>query len=75
MEAIEVKSTDDKVIITIDKEAVDIDFLANLLNKFRVEQLIQKANFDEEILKLSKEIKQKWWKRNKNQFLEESKKK
>ncbi|MFQ5823330.1 MAG: hypothetical protein ACE5JB_04675 [bacterium] len=65
MQAIEVKSTNDKVIITIDKEAVDIDFLTNLLNKFRVEQLIKKANFDEEIIKLSKEIKQDWWKKNK----------
>ncbi len=72
MQAIEVKSTDDKIIITIDRGAVDIDFLTNLLNKFRVEQLIKKANFDEEILKLSKEIKQDWWQKNKAAFLEES---
>lgn len=72
MQAIEVKSTDDKVIITIDKREIDIDFLMKLLNKFRVEQLIKKANFDEEILKLSKEIKQDWWKKNKAKFLEES---
>lgn len=70
MQAIEVKSTDDKVIITIDKKAIDIDFLTHLLNKFRVEQLIEKANFDEEILKLSKEIKRDWWKKNKAEFLE-----
>jgi hypothetical protein len=57
MQAIEVKSTNDKVIITIDKKSVDIGFLSNLLNKFRVKHLIKKANFDEEILKLSKEIK------------------
>lgn len=72
MQAIEVKSTDDKVIITIDKKSVNIDFLSNLLNKFRVEQLIKKANFDEEILKLSREIKQDWWKKNKAEFLEDS---
>ena len=70
MQAIEVKSTDDKIIISIDKKSVDIDFLTNLLNKFRVEQLIKKANFDEEILKLSKSIKQDWWKKNKAEFLE-----
>ncbi|MCH7677715.1 hypothetical protein IH879_22580 [candidate division KSB1 bacterium] len=70
MQAIEVKSTDDKIIISIDKKSVDIDFLTNLLNKFRVEHLIKKANFDEEILKLSKSIKQDWWKKNKAEFLE-----
>lgn len=70
MQAIEVKSTDDKIIISIDKKSVDIDFLTNLLNKFRFEHLIKKANFDEEILKLSKSIKQDWWKKNKEEFLE-----
>ncbi|MCH9008863.1 hypothetical protein IIA29_12830 [candidate division KSB1 bacterium] len=69
METIKVKSTDDKIIITIDKSAVNIDFLTNLLNKFRVEQLIHKANFDEQILKLSEEIKQGWWGKNKAEFL------
>ncbi|MCG8606013.1 hypothetical protein MJD09_13605 [bacterium] len=56
MQAIEVKSTD-KVIITIEKKSVDVDYLTNLLNEFRVEHLITKANFDHEMLKLSTETK------------------
>ena len=72
MEPIEFKSTDDKVIITIDKEKVGADFLKKLLNRFRVERLIKKENFDEEIAKLSKEVKQDWWEKNKAKLLEES---
>ena len=72
MENVEILSTDDKIIITINKDAVDVNFLASLFNRLRVEQLIKKADFDEAILKLSKEIKSGWWEKNKKMFLEES---
>lgn len=70
MENVEILSTDDKIIITINKEAVDVNFLASLFNRLRVEQLIKKADFDEALLKLSKEIKSDWWEKNKKAFLE-----
>lgn len=72
MENLEILSTDDKIIISIKKEAVDLDFLTALFNRLRVEQLIKKADFDEAVLKLSKEIKSEWWQKNKKTFLEEN---
>jgi hypothetical protein len=70
MEAIEIKSTKDKLIITINRSAVDAKFLSNLLERLRIEQLVQKANFNDDILELSEKIKKDWWKKNKRRFLE-----
>ena len=72
MEAVTIVSTDRKVIITIDKSSVDSDFLAGLFDRLTVEQLLKKADVDEDVLKLSDEIKKGWWKKNKHNFMEET---
>jgi hypothetical protein len=72
MEVFEIKSTRDKLIITVDRSAVDARFLTNLVKRLRVEQLIRKANFDDDILELAERIKKDWWKKNKKRFLEEN---
>jgi hypothetical protein len=72
MEVFEIKSTKDKLIITVDRSAVDPRFLTNLVKRLRVEQLIRKANFDDDILELAERIKKDWWKKNKKRFLEEN---
>jgi len=69
MEVFEVKSTKDKLIITIDRSAVSPEFVTNLLDRLRVEQLVQKAEFDEGVLELSEKIKKEWWAKNKKRFL------
>ena len=71
MEAIEIKPMDDRIIISIDKDAADSDFLMNLFDRLRTEELIKKAEFNPKILELSQEIKKNWWKRNREKFLEE----
>jgi len=73
MEALEIKSFDDKIVITISKRSVDPDFVVNLLNYLRIEELIRKADFKKEILQIGKEIQKDWWEKNKERFLEESK--
>jgi len=63
MEALEMQTMDDKIIITINKKATDSNFLINFFNRLRIEELIKKAEFKSEILKLEK---------NKKKFLEEA---
>ena len=70
MEVFEVESKNDKLIITIDKSSVDTAFLSDILKRLRIEQLIIKAEFDEDILELSETIKRDWWAKNKETFLE-----
>ncbi len=72
MESLTIRSTENKVIITIDKSSVDDDFLDGLFNRLTTEQLLKKADFDEDVLKLSEEIKKDWWIKNKNNFIEET---
>ena len=61
MNTIQVKSTKDKVLITIDKKTVDKDFLAALLERFRAEFLASKTDFGAEIVDMGEEIKKTWW--------------
>jgi len=68
MDVFEIKSTKDKLIITVDRSSVDAEFLTNFLNRLRAEQLIRKAKFDNKILQLSKTIKRNWWKKTNGDF-------
>jgi len=71
MEVFEIKSTKDKLIITVDRSSVDAEILTRFLDRLRIEQLIRKAEFDESILELSRKVKKDWWAKNKKKFLEE----
>lgn len=69
MEAINLQTTEDKFVISIDKLMVDKLFLIELLHRLRVEYLANGVNFDETIEDLGEEIKSKWWYANKEKFL------
>ncbi|MCK4763520.1 MAG: hypothetical protein KAW12_15075 [Candidatus Aminicenantes bacterium] len=70
MEAVEVTSLKDRVVINIDKSLISKEYLLSLLNRLQLENLIKKADFDKKILGIPKEIKSNWWKENKDRFLE-----
>lgn len=69
MEAMEIKSTKDRMIISIDKSSVDSDYIIELMERLKVEAIAKKVNFNRDILKIADEIKKKWWEENKNKFL------
>ncbi len=69
MEAVEITSSKDRVVISIDKSLVSKEYLLNLLDRLQVENLAKKADFDEKVLEISEEIKSNWWKENKDRFL------
>lgn len=69
MEAVEVTSLKDKLVISIDKSLVSKEYLLSLLNRLQLENLVKKADFDEKVLEVSEAIKTNWWKENKDNFL------
>jgi hypothetical protein len=69
MEAINIQSTEEKYVISIDKNAVDKDFLFDLLERLSIENLAQKINMDDSIIDLGEDIKKEWWQNNKDRFL------
>lgn len=71
MQTIDLQTTEDKFLISIDKDSIDKEFLLNLIEKIRLESLIRKADFDENIEDLGEEIKADWWQKNKSKFIKE----
>jgi hypothetical protein len=63
-------SVGNQVVITIDRSLISIDSLNKLFERLRLEELIKKANFSEEVLEIGKEIKSEWWQKNKKRYLE-----
>lgn len=64
MEAIELISTEDRFVISIDKRIVDRAILLLLIQRFWIEHLAHVVNFDESILDFAEEIKETWWAKN-----------
>jgi hypothetical protein len=69
MEGINIQSTEKRYVISIDKNAVDKDFLFDLLERLSIENLAQKVNMDDSIIDLGEDIKKEWWQNNKDRFL------
>jgi hypothetical protein len=69
MQVIDLQTTNDKFLISIDKNSIDKEFLLNLIEKIRLEYLVRKVDFDESIEDLGEEIKADWWQKNKDKFI------
>ncbi len=69
MQAIDLQTTDDKFLLTIDKTFIDKEFLLRLIENIRLEYLARKVDFDESIEYLGDEIKEDWWQKNKSRFI------
>lgn len=66
MENILFEEKDNKYIISVDKNSVEVETIHDFVNQLRFEQLSKKAEYNEdELLALSEEIKQNWWEKNK----------
>lgn len=57
MQAIDLKTTKERFLISIDKNMVEKEFLIEMIEKIRLEYLIRKADFDESVDDLGEEIK------------------
>ena len=67
--ALKLQATDEQFLISIDKSAIDKEFLLRLMNRLRVEYLAKSVDFDESIETLGEEIKSDWWDKNKDRLL------
>jgi len=69
MKDIEINSTGNRVNISLDKNVFGLKLVNNILDRFTVESLIQKAEAKPAIEKLGKQFKKDWWERNKGKYL------
>ena len=63
------QSVGNQVVITVDLSFMNIESLNRLFERLRIEELIQKADFSDEITGIGTEIKQSWWQRNRERYL------
>lgn len=69
MRTVTVESSEDRFIISIDKKFINKATLLQLIDNLRLESLAEKVDFGEEIEELGEEIKEDWWKENKDRFI------
>ncbi len=69
MKSISIDTSTDRFIISIDKKIITKDQLMQFIDNLRIEFLAQKVDFDESIEELGEDIKNTWWKENKDRFI------
>jgi len=72
MRAVTLDTSEDRFIISIDKNSINKDALLQFLENLRLEALADKVDFGEEIEDLGEEIKEDWWQSNKDRFIPKS---
>jgi hypothetical protein len=72
MRTVTLDSSEDRFIISIDKNSINKDALLQFLENLRLEALADKVNFGKEIEDLGEEIKRDWWQSNKDRFIPKS---
>jgi hypothetical protein len=69
MKNFSIQSVGNQAVITVDLSFINIESFNRLFERLRTEQLIQKADFSDEITEIGTEIKQSWWQKNREQYL------
>jgi len=69
MKNFNIQSVGNQAVITVDLSFMNIESLNRIFDRLRTEQLIQKANFSDEINEIGPEIKRAWWRKNREQYL------
>lgn len=65
LQGIGIESTNDKINVSFDKEAIDEQVLLSWLQFLELELLSKDVDFNKELLNLSKEIKSEMWNKEK----------
>lgn len=71
MTTIHLDTQPDKYLISIDRSAIDRQWLVKLIERLRMEELAAQFNFGEEVEALGEQIKADWWEKNKSRFIHE----
>jgi hypothetical protein len=69
MTGIALSANEQQFLLTIDKNVISKAKLEQLLERIRLEFLVEQANFDESIEALGDDLKADWWAKNKARLL------
>lgn len=71
MTTIQLETQPDKYLISIDRAAVDRQWLVKWIERLRMEELAAQFDFGEDVEALGEQIKADWWAQNKSRFIHE----
>ncbi len=71
MTTIQLDTQPDKYLISIDRSAIDRQWLVQWIERLRMEELAAQFDFGEEVEALGEQIKADWWEKNKSRFIHE----
>lgn len=74
MKNIEIKNEGNQMILKLNKEGFDEDYLISLVKRLQIEELAKKSEFSSDILNIAEQINQDWWDENGEEFLKGIKK-
>ena len=74
MENIVIKSNKDELVLKLNRQFFNSNYLIALVKRIQMEEIAQKSEFDPAILDLANEINQSWWEKNGDDFLKDVKK-
>ncbi len=69
MTGMQISSTKDKFLISIDKNIFDNEIILNFIEGLKIDSLAKEVDLLDNLLEISEEIKDKWWKDNKASYL------
>ncbi len=70
MKNLVIENKGNQMILKLNKEGFDENYLISLVKRLELEELAQKSGFDSDILSIAEEINQDWWNKNGGKFLE-----
>ena len=74
MNGLSIETIGREMVIRLNKDSFDGTFLLSLIRRLTLEELANKADFDEKVLEISEEIDQQWWTKNGEEFLKDVRK-
>lgn len=74
MKNLKIENKGNQMILKINKDGFDEDYLISLLKRLQVEELAKKSDFTSKIFDFAEQINQEWWDKNGEQFLKGIKK-
>ena len=69
MSALQITTTSDRFLISLDRKVIKRESLLRLLEIFRLEMLAERVDFDPSMEDLGEEIVADWWEKNKETYL------
>ncbi len=69
MSALQITTTSDRFLISLDRKAIKRESLLRLLELFRLEMLAERVDFEASIEGLGEEVVANWWEKNKESYL------